>query len=53
MLKKFHVNGDSIGFHAQSSKEDPYKSHAKELSFEWLQHIFRPQTLNVKTTYYL
>ena len=41
LLKRFHLNGNTIGFHPQTQKLDlhakyiaPFESAAKEVSFE-------------------
>ena len=42
LLKRFHLNGDTIGFHPQTQKLElhtkyivPFESTAEEVSFEW------------------
>ena len=42
LLKRFHLNGDTIGFHPQTQKLElhtkyivPCESTAEEVSFEW------------------
>ena len=58
LLKRFHLNGNTIGFHRQTQKLElhtkqivPCESTAEEISFEWQQNTISPTDLKVRTTY--
>ena len=57
-LKRFLLNGHTIGFHPQTGKLKlhtkqiiPCESPAEEVSFEWSHHRISPTDWKVKTTY--
>ena len=58
LLKRFHLNGHTIGFHPQTQKLElhkkktvPCESTTEEVSFEWLHHRISSTDSKVRTTY--
>ena len=58
LLKRFHLNGNNIGFHPQTQKLEihtkyivPCESTAEEVSFEWKQHRIPSTDSKVRNTY--
>ena len=52
LLKRFHLNGHTIGFHPQTQKLEqmvPCKSTAEEVSFEWSHHRISSTDSKVRT----
>ena len=55
LLKRFHLNGHTIGFHPQTQKLEqmvPCKSTAEEVSFEWSHHRISFHRLKSQNKWY-
>ena len=57
LLKRFHLNGNTIGFHPQNQKLElhskqivPCESTAVKVSFEWSHHWILYTDLKDRTT---
>ena len=58
LLKRFHLNGHTIGFHPQTQKLEvhtkqivPCENTAEEVSFEWSHYRISSTDSKVRTTY--
>ena len=58
LLKRFHFNGHTVGFHPQTQKLElhtkqivPCKITAEEVSFEWSHRRISSTDSKVRTTY--
>ena len=58
LLKRFHLNGNTIGFHPQTQKLElhtkyivPCESTTEEVSFEWQHHRMLTTDSKVRTMY--